>query len=102
MCGGVSHVKEWETCYVGGMANTQTIQDVDRRLEWWHRKLTRAVNEINDLRAKRKKMVKGQIKVPPPAGVKHKFEPALTTHEGPMSFNEFGDLIPSFGPGGPK
>ena len=56
------------------MANKQTIQDVDAALDHYHRRLTATVRKIDELRAKRKKMVTGKIKVPPPPGVKHKIE----------------------------
>jgi hypothetical protein len=75
------------------MANKQTIQDVDARLDVLHRRLSRTVNEITELRAKRKKIVAGKIKVPPPPGVKVKIE------SNGVCANEFGDLIPSFGSG---
>ena len=55
------------------MANKQTIQDVDAQLDVLHKRLTRTVNEITDLRAKRKRMITGKIKVPPPPGVKVSF-----------------------------
>jgi hypothetical protein len=51
----------------------QTIQDVDAKLEALHRKLMRTVRAIDELRAKRKKMVTGEIKVPPPKPVKVMF-----------------------------
>ena len=57
-------------CRVAAVANKQTIQDVDARLDVLHRRLSRTVNEITELRAKRKKMVTGKIKVPPPPGKK--------------------------------
>jgi hypothetical protein len=50
--------------------NKQSIQDVDAALDRWHGKLNMAVRKINELREKRRKMVTGRIKVPPPAGVK--------------------------------
>ena len=53
--------------------NKQTIQDVDAKLEALHRKLMRTVRAIDELRSKRKKMVTGKIKVPPPPPVKVSF-----------------------------
>ena len=53
--------------------NKQTIQDVDARLEELHRKLMRTVRAIDELRSKRRKMVAGKIKVPPPKPVKVMF-----------------------------
>ena len=53
--------------------NKQTIQDVDAKLEALHRKLMRTVRAIDDLRSKRRKMVTGKIKVPPPPPVKVMF-----------------------------
>jgi hypothetical protein len=53
--------------------NKQTIQDVDAKLEELHRKLMRTVRAIDELRSKRKKMVAGKIKVPPPKPVKVMF-----------------------------
>jgi hypothetical protein len=50
--------------------NKQRIEDVDEALDRWHRRLTMCVNKINELRAKRRKMVTGRIKVPPHPGVK--------------------------------
>ena len=76
------------------MANKQSIQDVDAALDRWHRKLTLAVRRIDELRAKRKKMVVGKIKVSPPPGVKVKIE----LNPNGLCANEFGDLVPSFGP----
>jgi hypothetical protein len=78
------------------VANKQTIQDVDAALDHYHhhRRLTATVRKIDELRAKRKKMVTGKIKVPPPPGVKHKIE----SNSNGLCANEFGDLVPSFGP----
>jgi len=76
------------------MANKQSIQDVDAALDRWHRKLTLCVRRIDELRAKRKKMVTGKLRVPPPPGVKHKIE----SNPNGLCAAEFGDLIPSFGP----
>jgi hypothetical protein len=56
-----------------GDMNKQTIQDVDAKLEALHRKLMRTVRAIDELRSKRKKMVTGKIKVPPPPPVKVSF-----------------------------
>lgn len=56
------------------MANKQTIQDIDQALERWHRKLSMAVRRIDELRAKRKKIVAGKIKHPPHPGVKVMFK----------------------------
>ena len=84
-------------CRVAAVANKQTIQDVDARLDVLHRRLSRTVNEITELRAKRKKMVTGKIKVPPPPGKKVAITLDYTT--GGVSADEFGDLVPSFGSG---
>lgn len=75
------------------MANKQTIQDVDAALDHWHAKLNMAVRKINELREKRKKMVAGKIKTPPPPGIKIK----IANNPG-ITHDEFGDLVPSFGP----
>ena len=54
--------------------NKQTIQDVDAALDRWHKRLTCCVNEMNSLRAKRKRMVGGKLRVPPPPGKKVTFD----------------------------
>lgn len=74
------------------MANKQSIQDVDAALDRWHRKLNTAVSKINDLRDKRKKLIKGYIKHPPPKGVK-----VMLTNGGAFNAADFDDAIPSFG-----
>ena len=58
--------------------NKQTIQQVDTRMEFLFKRLTRTVSELNELRVKRKKMVSGKIKVPPPPGVKHTINEGYT------------------------
>jgi hypothetical protein len=72
------------------MANKQSIQDVDAALDRWHRKLTMAVTKINELRDKRKKLITGKIKHPPPKGVKVRFT------ADPKKV-DYDDIIPSFG-----
>jgi hypothetical protein len=72
------------------MANKQSIQDVDAALDRWHRQLTMAVTKINGLRDKRKKLIKGYIKHPPPKGVKVRFT------ADPKKV-DYDDVIPSFG-----
>ena len=52
------------------MSNKQSIQDIDAALDRWHRKLNLAVTKINELRDKRKKLIKGYIKHPEPKGVR--------------------------------
>jgi hypothetical protein len=74
--------------------NKKSIQDVDAALDRWHRKLTTAVRKIDELRAKRKKMIMGKIKSPAPPGVKVKF----TSSNPGVTHADFDDLIPSFGP----
>jgi len=70
------------------MANKQSIQDIDTALDRYHRKLTFIVNRINELRDRRKKLIKGYIKHPEPKGVKVMLSKADFT---------FDDPIPSFG-----
>ena len=77
------------------MRNKQTIQQVDERLDILYNRLTRTVGEMNDLRLKRKRMVAGKIKVPPPAGKKVKLE---VGNPAGLGYDAFGDLIPHFGP----
>lgn len=67
--------------------NRQSIQDIDAALDKWHRRLTRAVNEINALRLKRKKMLAGYLKSPPPPGVVIKFGKPGAPNPG----NDFSD-----------
>jgi hypothetical protein len=76
----------------GKMANKQSIQDVDAALDRWHRKLTTAVNKINDLRDKRKKLIKGYIKRSEPEGIKVMFD-----RPGVINTADFDDVIPTFG-----
>jgi hypothetical protein len=73
------------------MANKQSIQDVDAALDRWHRKLNMCVTKINELRDKRKKLIKGYIKHPPPKGVK-----VMLSKANPADF-DFDDVVPSFG-----
>jgi hypothetical protein len=71
--------------------NKQTVRDVDEALERWHRRLTMCVRKIDELRAKRKKMLTGKLKVPPPPGKKVLFETPQAVRA------EFDDPLPSFG-----
>jgi len=48
------------------MANRRTIDDINARLDVLHRRLTRTVSEINDLRSLRKRIRLGRVKQPPP------------------------------------
>jgi hypothetical protein len=48
------------------VANKETIQDVDARMRELIIRIARDANELNTLRDKRRKMVAGKIKVPPP------------------------------------
>jgi hypothetical protein len=74
------------------MANKQSIKDVDAALDRWHRKLNMCVTKINELRDKRKKLIKGYIKSPEPKGVK-----VMLSKATPEMISEFDDVIPSFG-----
>lgn len=75
------------------MANKQSIQDVDAALDRWHRTLTRAVKKIDELRKKRKGLITGKIKHPPPQGKVVKFG-----GQADIGHEDIGDLVPSFGP----
>jgi hypothetical protein len=72
----------------GEMANKQSIQDVDEALDRWHRRLNICVTKINELRDKRKRLIKGYIKHPPPKGVKVMLSKATLA--------DFDDTVPSF------
>ena len=74
------------------MANKQSIQDIDAALDRWHRKLNMCVSKINELRDKRKKVIKGYIKRPQPEGVK-----VMIPRSGAVNVADFDDVIPSFG-----
>jgi hypothetical protein len=74
------------------MANKQSIQDIDAALDRWHRKLNMCVTKINELRDKRKKLIRGYIKRPEPEGVK-----VMLPKAGAINAAEFDDVIPSFG-----
>jgi hypothetical protein len=74
------------------MANKQSIQDVDAALDRWHRKLNMCVTKINELRDKRKKLIRGHIKHPPPKGVK-----VMLSKSGGFNHADFDDVVPSFG-----
>jgi hypothetical protein len=77
------------------MANKLSIQDVDAQLDRNHRKLTILIGRIDRLRKLRKKIILGYVKrVEPPGRVVK-----ITKGDGVASSDEFGDLIPSFGPG---
>jgi hypothetical protein len=76
--------------------NKQTIQQIEVRLNLLHKRLTRTVIEINNLRAKRRKIREGRIKQPPPPGIKVMLPKSKST----LTADEFGDIIPSFGPQG--
>lgn len=52
------------------MANKHRIEDIDAALEQSLRKLSMLVTRINELRRKRRAIVAGRMKQPPPAGVK--------------------------------
>lgn len=74
------------------MANKQSIQDIDATLDRWHRKLNLCVTKINELRDRRKKIIRGYVKHPPPKGVK-----VMLSKAAPADVAEFDDVIPSFG-----
>lgn len=74
------------------MSNKQSIQDIDAALDRWHRKLNLAVTKINELRDKRKKLIKGYIKHPEPKGVR-----VMIPQGGAINTADFDDAIPSFG-----
>jgi hypothetical protein len=74
------------------MANKQSIQDVDAALDRWHRKLNMCVTKINELRDKRKKLIKGYIKSPEPKGVK-----VMLAKGRGFNTADFDDVVPSFG-----
>jgi hypothetical protein len=76
----------------GPMANKQSIQDIDAALDRWHAKLNMAVRKINELRDKRKKLIKGYIKSPEPKGVK-----VMLSKSGSFNHADFDDVVPSFG-----
>ena len=74
------------------MANKQSIRDIDAALDRWHRKLNMCVTKINELRDKRKKLIKGYIKRPEPEGVK-----VMLPKSGSFNHADFDDVVPSFG-----
>ena len=75
------------------MANKKSIQDVDRDLDRWHKKLTMAVSKIDQLRTLRKKLIQGKIKHPPPKGIKVKIK--KTEFLRNASAPDWDDVIPS-------
>ena len=75
------------------MANKQTIHQALERQQLLILRIARYANELKELDAKIKKMRTGKIKVPPPPGVKVK-----VNNNAHVCADEFGDLIPSFGP----
>jgi hypothetical protein len=78
------------------MANKQTIHQVDARMRELIIRLARDANELNELRTKRRLLVTGKLKHPPPPGVKVK----IKSNPNGLRADEFGDLVPSFGPRG--
>lgn len=76
--------------------NRQSIQQVEARRAKLMVRLVRTVHELAALDKKLKKMRTGKIKVLPPPGVKVKIE----SNPNGLRADEFGDLIPSFGPSG--
>jgi hypothetical protein len=62
--------------------NKQSIQQVDERIAVLVKTIKRSSNELSKLYAKRKKMVTGKIKVPPPPGIKVSFA------KTPPAFND--------------
>jgi hypothetical protein len=81
------------------MSKRKTIQQVDARMTALVIRIARDANELNELRVTRRKMVAGKIKVAPPPGVKHAINQGYTKTRD-FTADEFGDLIPSFGPSG--
>jgi hypothetical protein len=78
------------------MKNKQTIQDVDARMRELIIRIARDGAELNDLRVKRKLMVTGKIKVPPPPGVKVRApRPRINTFLQQLN-QQLNDEIPSF------
>lgn len=54
------------------MANKKSIDQINAELDTLHRKLSRTVKRIDELRELRRKIRMGKIKQPPPKGVKVK------------------------------
>ena len=77
------------------MANKKTIQQEEERQRKLVLRIARDAANLRDLNAKIAKMRAGKVKVPPPPGVKVMLDVAKKGH---VTVDEFGDLIPSFGP----
>jgi hypothetical protein len=71
----------------------KTLQGVDARMTKLIIRMSQDANELNRLRIARRAMVIGKRKVAPPPGIKVMFG-----GKGNMTADEFGDLIPTFGP----
>jgi hypothetical protein len=76
------------------MANKQTIQQALARQRLLILRMARYANELKELNNKIEKMRSGKIRVPPPPGIKVK----IGSNPNGICADEFGDLIPSFGP----
>jgi hypothetical protein len=77
--------------------NKQSIQDIDAALDRWHAKLNMAMRKINELRDKRKKILKGYIKSPLPEQVDKGVKVKLSFVRGTAADLDLNDPIPSFG-----
>jgi hypothetical protein len=75
--------------------NKQSIQEIDAALDRSHAKLNMAVRKINELRDKRKKILKGYIKSPLPEQVDKGVKVSFV--RGTPADLDLNDPIPSFG-----
>lgn len=73
--------------------NRKTIDQINAELDQLHKKLSKTVRKIDELRDLRKRIRRGQVKQPPPKSIVHKIR------QIDYNYDDFGDVIPSFGSG---
>ncbi len=77
------------------MANKKTIDQINAELDSLHKRLSKTVRKIDELRDLRKRIRRGLVKQPSPKGIKR----SIPTNNLDLTHEDFNDLIPSFGSG---
>jgi hypothetical protein len=77
------------------MANKKSIDQINAELDSLHKRLSKTVRKIDELRDLRKRIRRGLVKQPAPAGIKYKIKGQQWDSAAP----DFNDPIPGFGSG---
>ena len=77
------------------MANKKTIDQINAELDSLHKKLSKTVRKIDELRDLRKRIRRGLVKQPPPKGIYTK----IKTSNVDADYTDFNDPIQGFASG---